>query len=221
MYGARPPRAGEIFTPGLDADMRAKHAAKMAGAGALEAEAMAYLADRTGQLASAGGILEAVADGTLLCALINGIRPGTIKKVHHSKTVMFQNENIEFFQDACRRFGVPEGSLFSVSALREGRDMLQVIQCLLELKRLDVGGKLALSQRPVNIPAKASNWLGGSLKQERVVTAVGAAGRVGAAAARAAYLREPKPGEEVVQGLDADVQAKLSLSLSLSLSDSL
>ena len=146
MYGARAAREGEQVTRGLDHDQAAKMAAKMAGAVGQEAEACAYVSERTGVSIPPGELMTALSDGTVLCELVNAISPGVVKKIHRSRIVMFQNENVEFFQIALRKLGVMEGNLFALTALREGSDPLQVIQCMLEVKRLDMAGKLGLNQ---------------------------------------------------------------------------
>ena len=45
--------------------------------------------------------------------------------------------------------GVNESNLFSVSALREEKGPLQVIQCVLEVKRLDRSGAFGITAPPV------------------------------------------------------------------------
>ena len=153
MY-VRKARADEEVVRGLDADVQAKYAEKLAASAHLEAEACEYVSKRAGAQITPGGLMDALDDGTVLCALVNAISPGIVKKVHRSKIVMFQNENIEFFQGACRRLGVSEGNLFALTALRERSDPLQVIQCVLEIKRLDLAGQLHLDQPR----QKSSKW---------------------------------------------------------------
>jgi hypothetical protein len=126
----------------------------------------------------------------LLCELVNAIAPGIVKKIHRSRVLMFQNENVTFFQQACRSLGVPESNLFALSALRDGKDPLQVIHCLLEVKRMDRAGLLSLSGGGV-AAKKASRWTVRDTGQPR----------------------ERLRGERVVRGLDADIQAKYNAKL--------
>jgi len=67
-----------------------------------------------------------------------------VKKIHRSRIAMFQNENVSFFQTACRKLGVAESNLFALTALREGTGPLEVIRCVLEVKRLDTAGLLTI-----------------------------------------------------------------------------
>ena len=179
-------REGEEVTQGLDADIRAKYDAKLAGASGLEAEACAYLSARTGTTIEAGTLTDALMDGTLLCELVNVISPGVVPKIHRSKIAMFQNENVTFFQQACRKLGVHESNLFALAALREGKDPLQVINCVLEVKRLDQKGLLQLG----GTATAHSKW---TIKDTAI--------------------RERRQGEAVVQGLDADIRAKYDAKL--------
>jgi hypothetical protein len=186
----RSAREGEEVVRGLDADIQARAAAKLAAAAPLEAEACVYLSERTGQAVPPGQLSAALQDGVLLCELVNAIAPGIVKKIHRSRVLMFQNENVTFFQQACRSLGVPESNLFALSALRDGKDPLQVIHCLLEVKRMDRAGLLSLSGGGV-AAKKASRWTVRDTGQPR----------------------ERLRGERVVRGLDADIQAKYNAKL--------
>jgi hypothetical protein len=66
-----------------------------------------------------------------------------VPEVNVGSKIAFKHvENLTWFQEGARRLGVPESNLFSHSDLREGKDPLQVLQCVLEIKRRDEAGLL-------------------------------------------------------------------------------
>ncbi|CAM9693233.1 unnamed protein product [Chrysoparadoxa australica] len=115
---------------GMDAELAQKQAANYD----FEAEDMA----REWIEAVTGASLESVSpdfgvslkDGTVLCALVNTIKPGTIKRVNNSKMPFKQMENISAFLKACRVLGVQEHSLFETVDLYEEKDIGLVVRAL-------------------------------------------------------------------------------------------
>lgn len=64
------------------------------------------------------------------------IKPGSIKKIETSSTMMFkQMENISKFLQACRDLGVPSYDTFDVNDLYKENNMLGVLRCLDSLGR--------------------------------------------------------------------------------------
>merc|ERR1711956_58503 len=59
-----------------------------------------------------GGFAEWLKDGHVLCALVNAIKPGIVKKVNTSSMPFKQMENITYFMNAARELGVPESAMF-------------------------------------------------------------------------------------------------------------
>jgi hypothetical protein len=51
---------------------------------------------------------ESLMDGTVLCELVNTLRPNMIPKIHRSSILMFRRENFGFFQNACLKLGCQE-----------------------------------------------------------------------------------------------------------------
>ncbi|CAG0906027.1 unnamed protein product [Darwinula stevensoni] len=79
---------------------------------------------------------EVLRDGQILCKLINKIAPGSVKKIT-SKGGQFQMmENVQRFQEALKKYGVPEEEIFQTVDLTEKRNVVQVTLCLYALGRL-------------------------------------------------------------------------------------
>lgn len=75
-------------------------------------------------------------DGTVLCNLINKISPGSVKKIATKGTNFQLMENIQRFQDAIRKYGVPDQEIFQTADLFERRNLKQVALCLYALARI-------------------------------------------------------------------------------------
>lgn len=73
--------------------------------------------------------------GQILCALINAIKPGLIKKIHSKKLAPMQRENIGWFLEAVRQFHVSESDCFMTNDLFESADVRQVLICLSSLQK--------------------------------------------------------------------------------------
>jgi len=65
-------------------------------------------------------LVDCIADGVLLCKIVNKIRPGTIRSFHQSPTnIARRMENIGFFMTACqRRFEIPSSQLFEPASVQ-------------------------------------------------------------------------------------------------------
>jgi hypothetical protein len=101
---------------GLDAELAKKMALKYDVG--MEREAAAWIESVTGSDMS-GDFAGLLKDGQILCALINEIRPGAIRKIGASKMPFKQMENVSNFLKACRGLGVAEHDLFETVDLYE------------------------------------------------------------------------------------------------------
>lgn len=118
---------------GLDAELEAKKAAKMDRG--TEDNVRRWIEEVTGQRVN-GDLENALHDGVLLCTLVNKIKPGTIPNVNRSSMPFSQMENINAFLRTCKNWGLPEHDLFMTVDLYEGKNIPQVMQCLISLSSL-------------------------------------------------------------------------------------
>lgn len=75
-------------------------------------------------------------DGVVLCNLINKIAPGSVKKIQTKGSNFQLMENIQRFQAAIKKYGVPEEEIFQTADLFERRNIPQVTLCLYALARI-------------------------------------------------------------------------------------
>ncbi len=76
----------------------------------------------------------ALRSGEVLCAVINRIKPGSVKAHQSARLAFRQMENIGMFLQACRQYGVADTNLFVTIDLFEGSHMKQVLACLSALR---------------------------------------------------------------------------------------
>lgn len=77
---------------------------------------------------------EKLDDGQILCRLANKIKPGSIKKVNKMKMPFQKMENIGFFSDFMREYGVQAEYGFVTVDLYEKQNVPQVLIALKWLK---------------------------------------------------------------------------------------
>ncbi|XP_050434161.1 myophilin [Adelges cooleyi] len=101
-----------------------------------EQEVLEWISQVTGEKLPAGAVYEDVLrDGVVLCNLINKISPGSVKKIQTKGTNFQLMENIQRFQAALKKYGVPEEEIFQTADLFERRNIPQVTLCLYALGR--------------------------------------------------------------------------------------
>ncbi|PSN44117.1 Myophilin [Blattella germanica] len=101
-----------------------------------EAEVLQWIEDVTGEKLPSQQYEDVLRDGVILCNLINKIAPGSVKKIQTKGTNFQLMENIQRFQAALKKYGVPEEEIFQTADLFERRNIPQVTLCLYALGRL-------------------------------------------------------------------------------------
>jgi hypothetical protein len=74
-----------------------------------------------------GAILK---DGSVLCQLINRLKPGSVKKINTMKAPFKQRENIELFLKGCEAYGLKAQDLFQVNDLYENKNLYMIVDNL-------------------------------------------------------------------------------------------
>ncbi|CAH1106013.1 unnamed protein product [Psylliodes chrysocephalus] len=75
-------------------------------------------------------------NGVVLCKLMNKLTPGSIKKIQEKGTNFQLMENIQRFQAAAKKYGLPEEEIFQTADLFEKRNIAQVAISLFSLGRI-------------------------------------------------------------------------------------
>ncbi|CAH2037188.1 unnamed protein product, partial [Iphiclides podalirius] len=105
----------------------------------LAEECLLWIRQITGEPENTSGdmdnFFEVLKDGTLLCKLVNTIKPGMVKKVNSSKMAFKCMENINAFLEAARELGVPAQETFQTVDLWERQNLNSVVICLQSLGR--------------------------------------------------------------------------------------
>lgn len=89
-----------------------------------------------GEKVPAGQYEDILKDGIVLCKLINKLAPGSVKKIQERGTNFQLMENIQRFQAAVKKYGVPEEEIFQTADLFERRNISQVTLSLYALGRI-------------------------------------------------------------------------------------
>ncbi|CAF3080601.1 unnamed protein product [Rotaria socialis] len=79
---------------------------------------------------------EALHDGIILCKLMNKLKPNSISKIHATGGPMKLRENVAFFQNAAREYGVNQSEVFQTVDLFDKQNIQQVTMCIFALNRL-------------------------------------------------------------------------------------
>ncbi|XP_062566137.1 myophilin-like [Saccostrea cucullata] len=75
-------------------------------------------------------------DGIILCKLMNKLMPGCIKKIDTKGGGFALMQNIERFQEAAKKYGVPVNEVFQTVDLWERKNIPQVTLCIHALGRV-------------------------------------------------------------------------------------
>lgn len=102
-------------------------------------EALAWVKEVTGEDINADGnpdyFYETLKDGTILCKVINTLKPGSIKKIQTSKMAFKCMENINAFVEGAKQCGVPAVETFQTVDLWERQNLNSVVICIQSLGR--------------------------------------------------------------------------------------
>jgi len=101
-----------------------------------EAEVVEWIEQVLGEKLPSQPYEDLLKDGVILCNLINKIIPGAVKKIQTKGTNFQLMENIQRFQAAIKKYGVPEEEIFQTADLFERRNIPQVTLCLYSLGRI-------------------------------------------------------------------------------------
>ncbi|KAL2746416.1 Muscle-specific protein 20 [Vespula maculifrons] len=78
---------------------------------------------------------DALRDGVLLCKLMNKLQPGIITKINTSGGDYKMMDNLNQFQKACTKYGVPDVDLFQAVDLMERKNIAQVTNTIFAIGR--------------------------------------------------------------------------------------
>lgn len=101
-----------------------------------ESEVLTWIEEVVGDKLDQKPFEDVLKDGVVLCQLMNKIVPGAIKKIQARGTNFQLMENIQRFQTAIRKYGVPDEEIFQTADLFERRNIRQVTLCILALARV-------------------------------------------------------------------------------------
>jgi len=101
-----------------------------------EAEVLQWVFDVLGEKVPSGQYEDILHDGQVLCRLANKLTPGSVKKIQERGTNFQLMENVQRFQAAIKKYGVPEEEIFQTADLFERRNIAQVTLCLYSLGRI-------------------------------------------------------------------------------------
>jgi len=102
----------------------------------METEVLQWIEGVLGEPLPKGQFEDILKDGQILCKLINKIAPDSVKKIQSKGTAFQLMENIQRFQAAIKKYGVPEEEIFQTPDLFERRNIQQVVLCLYSLGRI-------------------------------------------------------------------------------------
>jgi len=95
-----------------------------------------------------GSFSNALKDGTVLCKLINTVRPDTITKINEYASKFRQAENLNAFNMAARYLGVTAHDAFQPSDLQDEKNLPKVLVCIHSLAQCLAAQGVQVSQLP-------------------------------------------------------------------------
>lgn len=102
----------------------------------LEEQALAWIEGNLGAIDKKKNYEETLKDGIVLCNLMNKLLPGSVKKIDTKGGGFALMQNIERFQEAAKKYGVPDRECFQTVDLWEKKNIPQVTLCVHALGRI-------------------------------------------------------------------------------------
>jgi len=99
-------------------------------------EALEFLESVTSQKVEIADFHSTLKSGVALCTMLNKLKPDSIQRINTSKMAFKEMENIDAYIKACANLGVPTQYSFMTVDLYEAKNLNQVVQNLMALKRL-------------------------------------------------------------------------------------
>jgi len=99
-------------------------------------EARAWIEQVTSRSFSSDDFHTALKDGVILCHLLNALKPGTVARINTQRMPFMQMENIAAYIKGCQQLGIPDRENFMTIDLYEAKNLGQVVQNIISLKRL-------------------------------------------------------------------------------------
>mmetsp|Transcript_15645 Transcript_15645/g.20078 ORF Transcript_15645/g.20078 Transcript_15645/m.20078 type:complete len:383 (-) Transcript_15645:247-1395(-) len=161
---------------GMDAELAKKRAANYDKG--LEERTQVWIQNVTNQTCDKD-FGEWIKDGQVLCALVNSLMPGRIKKINTGGGIWKLQENITAFVRVCREIGVAEASLFPTESLYQLKDLQQVLNTISAFsgKVQQRRGELGVTyDGPFLGPPAKAGASGGGTKKKWVVKPGGSSG---------------------------------------------
>jgi len=119
---------------GIDAELEAKKESNYDHS--MEARAQDWMEKVLGDSYSVqGNFHDSLKSGVMLCKLMNAVNNNVIHKIGTGNAPFVQMENIGSYLKACQQLGLAQHDLFQTVDLYEAKNMGQVVNNILALKR--------------------------------------------------------------------------------------
>jgi len=98
-------------------------------------EALDFLGSVLSQTIELDDFHSTLKSGVLLCTMLNKLKPNSVARINTSKMAFKEMENLDAYIKACATLGVPSQYSFMTVDLYEAKNLNQVVQNLMALKR--------------------------------------------------------------------------------------
>jgi len=131
-------------------------------------EAQEFIEQTTGD-SFKGEFQESLKNGVLLCKLLNSLQPGTVPNIHTGNMAFKKMENIAAYVAGSKKLGVPDEYNFVTVDLYEGKNLAQVVQNVIALKRAQGHGFNKGSKPQVEIKMNKDDQTTESKSQKNMI----------------------------------------------------